>query len=45
MLEQTFLHTGEWQHRDGAFYRCSLREVTGEIPAAFRAEVIERMRE
>lgn len=45
VLEQTFSTPGEWQHRDGAFYRCSLREVTEKIPAAFRAEVIERMRE
>ena len=44
-LERTFLQTGEWQHRDGAFYRCSLREVTENIPAAFLAEVINRMYE
>lgn len=45
VLEQTFLNPGEWQHRDGAFYRCSLWEVTEDIPAAFRAEVIARIRE
>ena len=39
------MHAGEWQHRDGAFYRCSLRDVTENISAAFRAEVIARMRE
>jgi hypothetical protein len=44
-LERAFLHAGEWQHRDGAFYRCSLRDVTENISAAFRAEVIARMRE
>jgi len=44
MLEQAFIQPGEWQHRDGAFYRCSLRDVTEQIPAAFRAEVIASMR-
>jgi hypothetical protein len=45
MLERVFSQTGEWQHRDGAFYRCSLQDVTENIPAEFRAEVIGRMRE
>lgn len=44
-LEQLFLQAGEWQDREGGFYQCSLRDVTGDIPAAFRAEVIGRMRE
>lgn len=35
----------EWQHRDGAFYRCSLRDVSAEIPATFQAAVLDRMRE
>ncbi len=43
-LEQLFLAAGEWQHRDGAFYSCSLRDVTGEIAADLRNGVIERMR-
>lgn len=44
-LEHLFLQDAEWQHRDGAFYRCSLRDVTGNIPAAFLTEVLARMRE
>ena len=44
-LEGLFSQDAEWQHRDGAFYRCSLREVTADIPAAFQAEVLNKMRE
>jgi hypothetical protein len=44
-LEDLFLLDGEWQHRDGAFYRCSLRDVTEHIPAAFQTEVLDSMRE
>lgn len=44
-LEQVFLQAGEWQHREGGFYQCSLRDVTEKISTAFRAEVIDRMRE
>jgi hypothetical protein len=44
-LEDLFLQDGEWQHRDGAFYRCSLKDVTENIPAPFQAEVLDRMRE
>ena len=44
-LEQLFSQDSTWQHRDGAFYRCSLREVTDEIPATFHTEILARMRE
>jgi hypothetical protein len=44
-LERLFLQVDEWQHRDGAFYRCSLCDVTENIPATFQAEVLGRMRE
>jgi len=44
-LERLFLLDADWQHRDGAFYRCSLRDVTEHIPAAFQTEVLARMRE
>ena len=44
-LEGLFLLEGNWQHRDGAFYRCSLRDVTENIPATFQTEVLARMRE
>lgn len=44
-LERLFLQDAEWQHWDGAFYRCSLRDVTEHIPAAFQTEVLGRMRE
>jgi hypothetical protein len=45
VLEQLFLQTDEWQHRDGAFYRCSLCDVTELIPATLQTEVLVRMRE
>lgn len=45
MLEKPFLNEGEWQHRDGAFYRCALREVTAEISTELLNEVTQRMRE
>lgn len=45
MLERAFSQAGEWQHREGAFYQCALRDVTETIPNAFRTEVISRMRE
>lgn len=45
VLEALFLLTNDWQHRDGAFYRCSLCDVTKNIPASFQAEILARMRE
>ena len=44
-LNKVFLNDGDWQHRDGAFYRCALRDVTAEISADFLDEVTNRMRE
>ena len=44
-LEYLFLQDGEWQHRDGAFYRCSLKDVTEHIPATFQTELLGRMRD
>ena len=44
-LEQVFLQAGEWQHRDGGFYQCSLRDVTENIPVTVKSDVLERMRE
>ncbi|MCQ8117712.1 2OG-Fe(II) oxygenase [Methylomonas rosea] len=44
-LDSLFLQDGNWQHRDGAFYRCSLKDVTENIPDTFQAEVLTRMRE
>jgi len=44
MLEQLFGQDSEWQHRDGAFYRCALRDVTAAIPLAFHTEVLASMR-
>ncbi len=44
VLERVFLHDGDWQHRDGAFYRCALRDITAEIPVEFLGEVMNRMR-
>lgn len=45
LLERLFLQDHAWQHRDGAFYRCSLCDVTVHVPATFLAEVLDRMRE
>ena len=44
-LEQLFSQDIEWQHQDGVFYRCSLGDVTQNIPAGFQAEILARMRE
>jgi hypothetical protein len=44
-LEQLFVQDNAWQHRDGAFYRCALYDVTEAIPATFHAELLARMRE
>ena len=44
MLEQLFVQEAEWQHRDGAFYRCALRDVTAALPLAFHTEVLANMR-
>ena len=44
-LEQLFSQDIAWQHRDAAFYRCSLSDVTGIIPATFQTEILARMRE
>ncbi len=44
-LKALFLQDTDWQHRDGAFYRCSLRDVTEEISATFQTEILSRMRE
>lgn len=44
-LECLFLQDGDWQHRDGDFYRCSLRDITENFPARFQTEVLARMRE
>jgi hypothetical protein len=44
-LAQLFSQDIDWQHRDGAFYRCSICDVTEIIPAAFQREILARMRE
>lgn len=44
-LEQLFAQDTDWQQRDGAFYRCSLKEVTEQIPAGFVIALRARMRE
>ncbi len=45
LLDSLFLQNADWQHRNGAFYRCSLQDVTENIPATFQTEVLDRMRE
>jgi hypothetical protein len=44
-LERTFSFDAAWQHRNEAFYRCSLREVTGELPPQMLRELVARMRD
>jgi hypothetical protein len=45
MLECLFRQANDWQHRDGSFYRCSLCDVTHNIPVSFQAVILARMRE
>jgi hypothetical protein len=45
VLDSLFSEDNAWQHRDGAFYRCSLCDVTAAIPATFQSEILARMRE
>jgi hypothetical protein len=45
VLDSLFSQDNAWQHRDGAFYRCSLCDVTKNIPATFQSEILARMRE
>lgn len=35
----------EWQAREEDFYRCFLRDVSEEVPAALKKALVERMRE
>ena len=44
-LERLFEVKNRWQRRDAAFYKCSLRDVTGEIPQTLLRDVLSRMRE
>jgi hypothetical protein len=43
-FDALFSSSASWQQRDGAFYKCFLREVTDEIPAAWLTELVARMR-
>ncbi len=44
-LEALFSHKGDWQHRDGSFYQCSILDVTSQIPHGLQSEVLAKMRE
>ena len=44
-LEQLFSQDIKWQHRDAAFYRCSLCDVSETIPTTFQTEILAKMRE
>ena len=44
-FEGLFVEKHDWQHRDGAFYKCSLRDATHEIPQTLLRDVARRMRE
>jgi 2OG-Fe(II) oxygenase superfamily len=43
-LEQFFSNELDWQHQDGLFYQCSIRDVTEVVPAHFQNQVLARMR-
>jgi hypothetical protein len=45
VLERTFASDAAWQSRDEAFYRCSLREVTEELPAPMLHNLAAKMRD
>jgi hypothetical protein len=45
VLERLFSDQADWQHRDGDFYKCFLRECTQEIPRKLLCELTSRMRE
>ena len=45
LFEELFERTDNWQHRDTAFYQCSLADITEHISAEFQSELITRMRE
>ncbi len=45
VLERTFELNANWQSRNEAFYQCSIREVTGELPARMLRELAARMRD
>lgn len=42
-FDSLFSSDALWQQRDGAFYKCFLREVTDEIPPAWLQELVARM--
>jgi len=44
-FERLFVEKNDWQRRDGAFYRCALRDATNEIPEMLLRGVASRMRE
>lgn len=45
VLERTFQADAPWQRRNEAFYQCSLREVTDELPSQMLRDLAERMRD
>jgi hypothetical protein len=45
LLEAVFAGAEGWQRRDGAFYRCFLRDVTSEVSPEFCASLVSRMRD
>jgi hypothetical protein len=44
-FERLFAAKDGWQHRDGAFYTCSLRDATNDLPKTLLDSVLGRMRE
>jgi len=44
-FERLFAAKNDWQRRDAAFYSCSLRDATIELPARLLDSVLGRMRE
>jgi hypothetical protein len=44
-LERLFVGEHNWQHREGEFYRCFLRDATLEVSADLRQKLADRMRD
>ena len=44
-FERLFAVKNGWQHRDGTFYSCSLRDATIELPTTLLDGVLRRMRQ
>lgn len=44
-FDTLFSLEGEWQHRDGSFYQCSILDVTNSISSSVQQDIISRVRD